>query len=62
LGGKGRRISEFEASLVYRVGSRTKNKQTNKRNLYIINIQLWLLNALGQFQITLSQAKSMFKK
>jgi hypothetical protein len=40
LGGKGRRISEFEASLVYRVSSRTarviqrnpvlKNKQTNK--------------------------------
>jgi hypothetical protein len=39
LGGRGRRISEFEASLVYRVSSRTaraiqrnpvsKNKQTN---------------------------------
>jgi hypothetical protein len=41
LGGRGRRISEFEASLVYRVSSRTaraiqrnpvsKNKQTNKQ-------------------------------
>jgi hypothetical protein len=40
LGGRGRQISEFEASLVYRVSSRTaratqrnpvsKNKQTNK--------------------------------
>jgi hypothetical protein len=40
LGGRGRRISEFEASLVYRVSSRTtraiqrnpvSNKQTNKQ-------------------------------
>jgi hypothetical protein len=40
LGGRGRWISEFEASLVYRVSSRTaraiqrnpvKNKQTNKQ-------------------------------
>jgi hypothetical protein len=43
LGGRGRRISEFEASLVYRVSSRiaratqrnpvskNKNKQTNKK-------------------------------
>jgi hypothetical protein len=43
LGGRGRQISEFEASLVYRVSSRTartiqrnpvsktKNKQTNKK-------------------------------
>jgi hypothetical protein len=42
LGGRGRRISEFEASLVYRVSSRTaratqrnsvskKQKQTNKQ-------------------------------
>jgi hypothetical protein len=41
LGGRGRQISEFEASLVYRVSSRTaratqrnpvsKNKQTNKQ-------------------------------
>jgi hypothetical protein len=41
LGGRGRRISEFEASLVYREGFRTaramqrnpvsKNKQTNKQ-------------------------------
>jgi hypothetical protein len=40
LGGKGRQISEFEASLVYRVSSRTvratqrnpvSNKQTNKQ-------------------------------
>jgi hypothetical protein len=41
LGGRGRRISEFEASLVYRVSSRTarateklcleKPKQTNKK-------------------------------
>jgi hypothetical protein len=42
LGGRGRRISEFEASLVYRVSSRTartiqrnpvsKNKKQNKTN------------------------------
>jgi hypothetical protein len=44
LGGRGRRISEFEASLVYRVSSRTaramqrnpvsknKTKQKNKNN------------------------------
>ena len=46
MGGRGRRISEFEASLVYRVSSRTAraaqrnpvsnkkttNKQTNKKN------------------------------
>jgi hypothetical protein len=41
LGGRGRQISEFEASLVYKVSSRTaraiqrnpvsKNKQTNKQ-------------------------------
>jgi hypothetical protein len=43
LGGRGRRISEFEASLVYKVSSRTaraiqrnpvsKNKQTTKKVL-----------------------------
>jgi hypothetical protein len=42
LGGRGRQISEFEASLVYSVSSRvaraiqrnlvSKNKQTNKQN------------------------------
>jgi hypothetical protein len=42
LGGRGRQISEFEASLVYKVSSRTaratqrnpvsKNKQTNNNN------------------------------
>jgi hypothetical protein len=39
LGGRGRWISEFEASLVYRVSSRTtqrnpvsKNKNKNKKN------------------------------
>jgi hypothetical protein len=42
LGGRGRRISEFEVSLVYRVSSRTaratqrnpvsKNKNKNKKN------------------------------
>jgi hypothetical protein len=45
LGGRGRLISEFEASLVYKVSSRTaraiqrnpvsKNKQTNKKFHYI---------------------------
>jgi hypothetical protein len=44
LGGRGRRISEFEASLVYRVSSRTaratqrnpvsKNKQTKTKKIY----------------------------
>jgi hypothetical protein len=46
LGGRGRRISEFKARLVYRVSSRTarakqekpclKNKQTNKNKKTII--------------------------
>jgi hypothetical protein len=45
LGGRGRWISEFEASLVYKVRSRTaraiqrnpvsKNKQTNKQTEYV---------------------------
>jgi hypothetical protein len=45
LGGRGRWISEFEASLVYRVSSRTvratqrnpvsKNKTKNKKNLVV---------------------------
>jgi hypothetical protein len=30
LGGRGRRISEFEASLVYRVSSRTARATTEK--------------------------------
>jgi hypothetical protein len=43
LGGRGRQISEFEASLVYRVSSRTarateklclKGKKNNKKKLY----------------------------
>jgi hypothetical protein len=49
LGGRGRQISEFEASLVYKVSSRTaraiqrnpvsKNKKTkNKKIKYIISI------------------------
>jgi hypothetical protein len=33
LGGRGRRISEFEASLVYRVSSRTA--RTTQRNLVL---------------------------
>jgi hypothetical protein len=52
LGGRGRRISEFEASLVYKVSSRTaraiqrnpvlknknKNKQTNKKGRWEMTI------------------------
>jgi hypothetical protein len=48
LGGRGRRISEFQASLVYRVNSRTaraiqrnpvSKKQTNKKNYhYLIKV------------------------
>jgi hypothetical protein len=39
LGGRGRQISEFEASLVYKVSSRTarepktKNKKTKNKNI-----------------------------
>jgi hypothetical protein len=33
LGGRGRRISEFEASLVYKVSSRTSQSYTKKRCL-----------------------------
>jgi hypothetical protein len=46
LGGRGRQISEFEASLVYRVSSRIaraiqrktvlENKQTNKKRVYLL--------------------------
>jgi hypothetical protein len=50
LGGRGRRISEFEASLVYRVGSRiiratqrnpvskNKTKQNKKKECVLIKI------------------------
>ena len=43
MGGRGRRISEFDASLVYRVSSRTarpiqRNKQTNKQTKEHIDI------------------------
>jgi hypothetical protein len=57
LGGRGRRISEFEASLVYRVSSRTAratekpclektNKQKNKTSIFYIaagNVRLGTL-------------------
>jgi hypothetical protein len=62
LGGRGRQISEFEASLVYKVSSRTaraiqrnpvlKNKQTNKQTnknktkTKILNILLLFKNKL----------------
>jgi hypothetical protein len=49
LGGRGRRISEFEANLVYRVSSRTaratqrnpvsKNKKTKQQNKTKVNKQ-----------------------
>jgi hypothetical protein len=47
LGGRGRRISEFEASLVYRVSSRTAratqrnpvSKNQKKENLRLISVQ-----------------------
>jgi hypothetical protein len=55
LGGRGRRISEFEASLVYRVSSRTAratqrnpvsknqpNKQTKKQGEGIEEMAEWL--------------------
>jgi hypothetical protein len=58
LGGRGRQIFEFEASLVYRVSSRTaratqrnpvlKNKQTNKQTnkqkpMFYLTMELFLL-------------------
>jgi hypothetical protein len=52
LGGRGRQISEFEASLVYRVSSRTAratlsqktNKQTNKQtNLKSFKTHLYIV-------------------
>jgi hypothetical protein len=54
LGGRGRQISEFEASLVYRVSSRTaraiqrnpvlkKTKQTNKQTNEKVIILSWVL-------------------
>jgi hypothetical protein len=56
LGGRGKWISEFEASLVYRVSSRTaratqrnpvsKNKQTNKKPKQQTNKQKKLGNTV----------------
>jgi hypothetical protein len=54
LGGRGRRISEFEASLVYRVSSRTaratqrdpvSKKQTKKKKkyIYIYTLKIFLI-------------------
>jgi hypothetical protein len=50
LGGRGRRISEFEASLVYRVSSRraraaqrnpvSKKTKKKKKTIYLKKIQL----------------------
>ena len=48
MGGRGRRISEFEASLVYRVGSRTAratqrnrvSKKQNKSLFFILRAQI----------------------
>jgi hypothetical protein len=60
LGGTGRRISEFEASLVYKVGSRTaraiqrnpvsKNKQTKKR---VHHIKKGMAVEVGSWPFTL---------
>ena len=60
LEGRGRRISEFEASLVYRVSSRThrtiqrnpvsktkENKQTNKNQIKEGRLAGWLLTVSG---------------
>jgi hypothetical protein len=52
LGGRGRRISEFEASLVYRVSSRTaqrnpvsKKTEKTKKILYIyIYIYIYIIH------------------
>jgi hypothetical protein len=58
LGGRGRWISEFEASLVYRVSSRTaratqrnpvsKNKKTNKQKISItFKLYYFMAHAFG---------------
>jgi hypothetical protein len=58
LGGRGRQISEFKASLVYKVSSRTaratqrkqkqkQNKQTNKNHLADTAQKLPILSALN---------------
>jgi hypothetical protein len=45
LGGRGRQISEFEASLVYRVSSRTararKNKKQKPKNIKNKQEHIW---------------------
>jgi hypothetical protein len=67
LGGRGRQISEFKASLVYRVSSRTaratqrdpvsknkKQKQTNKR---INEIKSWFFEKINKIDKPLSKLK-----
>jgi hypothetical protein len=65
LGGRGRWISEFEASLVYKVSSRTakaiqrnpvsKNKKTNKQTN---KKELWLLFQRTQVQFSTTVCNS----
>jgi hypothetical protein len=54
LGGRGRRISEFEASLVYRVSSRTaratqKNPVSKKQKSKQTKKRMWLGWDCGSF-------------
>jgi hypothetical protein len=55
LGGRGRRISEFEASLVYKVSSRTaratqrnpvSKNQERERELFLFRVYIWIVTVV----------------
>jgi hypothetical protein len=52
LGGRGRQISEFEASLVYRVSSRTA-RATQRNPVWLLSLKRWhtpFILALGRWR------------
>jgi hypothetical protein len=59
LGGKGRRISEFEASLVYKVSSRTaratkRNPVSKKKNGAMLKLSLGLNEMMMTTMMTMT--------
>jgi hypothetical protein len=72
LGGRGRRISEFEASLVYKVSSRTakaiqrnpvsKNNNNNNKKNGIINLERILKRKNENTKFRWQRINGMFNK
>jgi hypothetical protein len=72
LGSKGRRISEFEASLFYRVSSRTaraiqrnpvsKNQKKNKKQISLPNRDITISKQAGVFISFLLNASAKMRK